>query len=234
MSRAGAGPGAGSGLAELPPRIFPIVDRRVQAAERRAAARGLRASCRKGCAACCRYLVRLTIPEALWLARVVDEMPESDRTATRERFAAAAGALEAAGLAGELLEDMQWSPGEPSPVAQTHELSRRYLAAGLVCPLLADEACGIHPSRPLICRRYLVATPAALCADPFHNNVYRLPLRGHVEEALAEWTAERLGEPCRLIALPLALDAVAGRPEWSALRVEPAAVDRLLRRIAAL
>jgi Fe-S-cluster containining protein len=34
------------------------------------------------------------------------------------------------------------------------------------CPFLEDESCSIHPDRPLVCREYLVTSPAELCAGP--------------------------------------------------------------------
>ena len=42
---------------------------------------------------------------------------------------------------------------------------------GVPCPFLEDESCSIHPERPLVCREYLVTSPAALCAGPTQEGV---------------------------------------------------------------
>ena len=39
------------------------------------------------------------------------------------------------------------------------------------CPFLEDESCSIHPERPLVCREYLVTSPAELCAGPKQEGV---------------------------------------------------------------
>ena len=39
------------------------------------------------------------------------------------------------------------------------------------CPFLEDESCSIHPERPLVCREYLVTSPAELCAGATQEGV---------------------------------------------------------------
>ena len=39
------------------------------------------------------------------------------------------------------------------------------------CPFLEEESCSIHPDRPLVCREYLVTSPAELCAGPTQEGV---------------------------------------------------------------
>jgi Fe-S-cluster containining protein len=118
-------------------------------------------SCRLGCAHCCRQLVPVTGAEARHLKRLVDAMPEPRRTAVRARFAAALDRLAAAGRL-EALED-----GRPI----TGEQGLDYLRLGVDCPFLEDEACSIHPDRPMGCREYLVTSPPANCAETAERRI---------------------------------------------------------------
>ncbi len=51
-----------------------------------------------------------------------------------------------------------------------------YFALGVPCPFLEDESCSIHPERPLVCREYLVTSPAELCAGPEQEGVTPVPV----------------------------------------------------------
>ena len=100
--------------------------------------------CRKGCGHCCRVYVSATAPEVFALARAIRARPEALGAATMARVAAAEGAA----------RGFDWSR---DPFF-TH-----------VCPLLEDEACSLHPSRPDACRgvssysvRACIASLAAL------------------------------------------------------------------------
>src|SRR5215470_292120 len=61
-------------------------------------ANGKTVSCRKGCGACCRQAVPVSIAEARAIHALVERMPEPRRGAIRARFAAARERLQAAGL----------------------------------------------------------------------------------------------------------------------------------------
>ncbi len=128
-----------------------------------AAAAGKTVSCRKGCGACCRQLVPVSRSEGERLLRIVEAMPEERREALQVRFAAAEAVIEAAGL------------GQREG-RNDRELSAAYFALGVPCPFLEDESCSIHLERPLICREYLVTSPAELCAGPAQEGVTPLPV----------------------------------------------------------
>jgi Fe-S-cluster containining protein len=123
-----------------------------------AAENGQEISCRKGCGACCRQLVPISRTEGEALLALVDAMPKERRKAVRARFAAAEARIAAAGLA---------EPGSRSD----REMSVAYFGLHVPCPFLEDESCSIHPDRPLVCREYLVTSPAALCAGPAQEGV---------------------------------------------------------------
>jgi Fe-S-cluster containining protein len=144
--------------AEIVPALQGLVNAVVDAAEA-----GKTVSCRKGCGACCRQLVPVSRSEGERLLRVVDALPAARREALTARFTAAEAAIEGAGL------DQRRGRSDRA-------LSAAYFALGLPCPFLEDESCSIHPERPLVCREYLVTSPAALCAGPAQEGVTPLPV----------------------------------------------------------
>ena len=42
-------------------------------------------------------------------------------------------------------------------------MSGRYFAAGIPCPFLEEERCGVYDERPVVCREYAVTSPPELC-----------------------------------------------------------------------
>jgi Fe-S-cluster containining protein len=184
--------------------------------------RGETVSCKAGCGACCRTLVPVSFTEARQLRALVDAMPEPRRTEVRARFADAVARLEAAGM----LEEMRDFDARPD--AEYLTLHPRYFALGLPCPFLEDESCSIYAHRPLVCREYLVTSPAELCSDPTSRLVTRVPLPAfpslavcnlegpdpkHARLALAlalVWTDEHAGEAETLRPASEWIDVVLG------------------------
>lgn len=140
------------------PALQALVNEVVGAAEA-----GREISCRKGCGACCRQLVPISRTEGEALLALVEAMPKERRKALRSRFAAAEAAITQAGLAER---------GQRSD----REMSVGYFALRVPCPFLEDESCSIHPDRPLVCREYLVTSPAELCAGPAQDGVTPVPV----------------------------------------------------------
>ncbi len=143
---------------EVVPALQELVNAVVLAAEQRSVAAGAAISCKKGCGACCRQLVPVSRTEGERPLGVIAALPVERREALEGRFAAAEEALTRAGLAER-------------DGASSEELSRTYFALGIACPFLEDESCSIHAERPLICREYLVTSPARLCASPGQEGV---------------------------------------------------------------
>lgn len=138
---------------EVVPALQGLVNAVVAAAEA-----GKSISCRKGCGACCRQLVPVSRTEGERLLALIETMPAERRETLHARFAAAEAALDGAGLA---------TRGQKSD----RELSLAYFALAIPCPFLEEESCSIHPERPLVCREYLVTSPAELCAGPAQEGV---------------------------------------------------------------
>src|SRR5262249_12654648 len=153
-----------------------IDDHAVDLAVRRTEAEGKTVSCRKGCSACCRAQpVPVTPPEAYALLRLVGNLPEPRRTQGRAPLAHRAPRPGEAGLADRCL---QLDADRDVTKTEVHEAARRYFRLGLACPFLEDDACSIYEDRPLICREYLVTSPAERCRDPFATPVegIRMPV----------------------------------------------------------
>jgi Fe-S-cluster containining protein len=132
---------------------------------------GRQISCKAGCGACCRQMVPLSIFEAEALAQWIATLPEEHQEELRQRFHAALLALKESGIL-DRMDPAQWVDG--SEDAKT--LAIDYFAAGVACPFLENESCGIHPIRPLICREYLVTSPPEFCAHPTVDKVAGVPM----------------------------------------------------------
>ena len=149
-------PSAAVPATEVVPALQGLVNAVVGAAE--AAEAGKTISCRKGCGACCRQLVPVSRTEGERLLALVEAMPQERRATLQARFAAAEAAIVGAGL-------------HEHAGRADRELSVAYFALHVACPFLEDESCSINPERPLVCREYLVTSPAELCAGPAQQGV---------------------------------------------------------------
>jgi Fe-S-cluster containining protein len=160
-------------------------------------------SCKKGCGACCSYLVAISEVEARRIRVVVEHLPEPRRSVIRDRFAAAHDRLDRSGLLTKLRAADQWTEAEYEAQVEA------YHRVGLPCPFLEDGACSIYEERPVTCREYLVTSPAELCADPTSVGVRRLKLPLQMFNAVARWQVPPL-EHMHERWVPLIL-----APEWA-------------------
>ena len=154
-------------------------------------------------------------PEARRLAGLVAALPEPRQSEIRARFSAAQQQLSAAGLVHRL----QWPDEEPQSLAVD------YFRQWIACPFLDDESCSIYADRPLVCREYLVTTPAANCSQPLLAPVVRVMLAGRVSVAMGQLEATTSERGVWWMPLTLALawaeantDEPAPRPALELLR----------------
>lgn len=113
------------------------------------------------------------------------------------------------------------------------QLGRDYFALGVPCPFLEDESCSIHPERPLVCREYLVTSPAEHCARPTPGAVEGVDLPGSLWMAFARLCdpspeAETIG----WVPLVPASEGVASHREGPPLRPAPDVFRDLIDRFA--
>ena len=204
------------------PAVRALTSAVVATAEAKEAAEGRAISCRKGCGACCRQIVPIAPVEARRLRALVEALPEPRRSAVRDRFAEASRRLDEAGIAEELRRPEGMTPEEVKSIGLA------YFALGIACPFLEDESCSIHPDRPIVCREYLVTTPAENCNDPSPETIRRVPLAGSVARALGR--VDSKAESVRYVALSLVVDGPES-PVAPERRPGPLWIEAILKQL---
>lgn len=160
-----------------PDRMLPVfqkmTDSFVEMSVAAAAANGEKVSCAKGCGACCRQAVPVSVIEAIRLAEVVEAMPIERQTLVKKRFADSLAHFEAIGWFDRIRDLSENRRQDPQ-----HELEKKineavmeYFGQSIECPFLENESCTIHEDRPLACREYLVTSPAENCVDPTNASI---------------------------------------------------------------
>jgi Fe-S-cluster containining protein len=193
---------------QMLPLLQALTDLVVAQSVEEAESRGEKVSCQKGCGACCRQLVPITPLEARHLRDLIEALPEPRRSEVRARFAVARRRLQEGGLL-ERVEHL-----DEGDAAGREALALSYFRLQIACPFLEEESCSIHADRPMICREYLVTSPAKNCAELKEDNIRGVPLAGKVSEAVANMDKQdgRQGRVLLVLA-----------PEWTeANPIEPA------------
>ena len=189
------GPGRLADLVPIARRLSDALAERCIAHARR---RGTPVPCKKGCCACCRYLVPLSAPEAFRLWDEIQLLPTSRREDVLRSFASSA-------------ERIRQRPPPIASAAAAHadgeglgnSIGQWYAQLGLDCPLLADRICRFYPRRPLACRNYFVVSA------PEHCRGAASALREHLQtpfslvQALCRLTAEIEHTGPQAVLLPL-------------------------------
>ena len=187
----------GEGQVTLTQLVAPartICDQLVAAIRHQAGQHDRPISCRKGCSACCRYLVPLSVPEALLLPT---EMAARTPPRTRLKLLASARKLLDAGPPPNL--------HSLDPTQAPQALSGWYTRANVTCPFLSNSCCRIYAQRPLACREHLAQSTRQACASHSLDRGSLVTPRLSVSTALADLTAELEGRPPEAVMLPLAL-----------------------------
>jgi Fe-S-cluster containining protein len=187
---------------------------------------GRRVTCQAGCGACCRQLVPISQIEARQLALLVEQMPEERRLSVKARFAEAIKRLEEAGLIEALRHQERVTPAEKLP------LGLDYFHLGIPCPFLEDESCSIYEDRPLMCREYMVTSPAVHCANPTAENIEMVHLPVRFSGMLARFPDPAPGPQNKWVPLVLALEWVESHPDPTPPRPGPEWVALLFERLS--
>lgn len=188
-------------------------------------------SCRSGCGACCRQLVPISLFEAEALVRWLQMLPQDRLDSLRERFHSALSNLRDAGILDRLLD----GSGLHDKVTRK-QLGIDYFHAGVPCPFLDNESCGIYEIRPLICREYLVTSPPIFCQNPTVNNVSGIELPVRLSRTLFSLGKEAAEDTKGWIPLVFLLDwAERGSvPGESVAGSGPDVLKRFLDRLASM
>lgn len=188
-------------LSDIVPLARELSERLCRAALQKWRAEGSEIPCRKGCSACCRYLVPLSIPEVFRLREDLCALPAEQGAATLN------ACLSAAGKILEQTPDNRAS-GEPYGTNARdgkNRLSRWYAGLDLPCPFLSDGACSCYEIRPIACREHFVTSPAVQCAVGAMLEPSVVPMPVSLLECLGRLAAELEQRQVEAVILPLAL-----------------------------
>lgn len=167
--------------------------------------------CRKGCSACCSYVIPLSIPEAFRFREEVLDMPVDMGRAVLQRCLDVSSRI----IGDMLAECCGGGPprgGQASAEGST-EASRVvewYGGLDIACPLISDGLCAHYDQRPTVCREHIVTGSVLACradkADDLpdgESHIAAVPVS--VVQALGQLTAELEGSDVEAVMLPLAL-----------------------------
>jgi Fe-S-cluster containining protein len=175
---------------DILPAVRAISNATMHAAMEQSAAGGAPCSCRLGCNACCHQVVGLSAPEARRIAALVEAMPEPRRTAVRERFAQTIDIVRR-----ERVLDLDPADNTPVLLIKPHsenpyvDMAKGYYRLRRPCPFLEDGACSIYDERPLVCREYVVSSPAEHCTAFNLPAIEMIQPPVRMSDALTEVTA---------------------------------------------
>jgi Fe-S-cluster containining protein len=186
-------------LDEMLPLFRVLADALVSVGVSDEEAAGGKVTCSKGCGACCRQLVPITVPEALALARSITSWPEARRNRAEAGFDAVTHGLVESGWLKRWNDFLEHPTGGPQTFI---ELGLDYFRLGLPCPFLEDEACSVYEERPLICRQFLALSDPVHCQAPSPDTVRTVTLPARPNSILG---AMALGAGYTSAYLPLTL-----------------------------
>ncbi len=211
-------------------RMLPIFreacHRVVEGAVNHAENNGRTVSCKAGCGACCRQLVPIAPSEAHLLKELVNDLPPDRKAQIEGRFENARSRLEQAGLLQTL------SAAEKPVDSEYKRLGLEYFALGVPCPFLENESCSIHQDRPLVCREYLVVSPAENCARTNGEPIEVLKIPGKASKALLAIDDAEDKKLRNWVPLVLALEWAEKNPKASPARPGTEIAERFIRELA--
>lgn len=187
-----------------PHRVLPIfqqmtnsfVDLSVKAVE----AQGETISCKAGCGACCRQPVPISELEVYQIAELVEAMPEPRRSEVKKRFSDASEHFSKIGWFDRIAacDELGKTESMSTVAKELQDAVDEYFREGVPCPFLENESCSIHTARPLVCREYLVTSPAENCSRLNRKAIQRIDLLVSPSK-----TVQFLGRTGRMMGLGL-------------------------------
>jgi len=179
---------------------------------------GIFVPCRKGCSACCNYLIPLSVPEAFRLREEVLAMPTEQSRDVLQSF------LDTAKIILNEKPKIFKANESPETNCQTQliELSKWYASLKLTCPFLSNNLCTLYEQRPVACREYIVTGSALLCNDELSDESQTVQMPISILDGLGQLAAELEQTDIEAVMLPLALPWVQENIErsertWSAV-----------------
>jgi Fe-S-cluster containining protein len=159
-------------------------------------------ACRKGCLACCRHLIPISVPEAFRLNEEISAATGHRCESVWKTCLHAARQILDSKPPIPLMPQMA-DASSASPV-DLNLVSKWYRDFELDCPFLHNGACTIYEQRPLACREHYVTGSAKACrGEGGAAEVLEMPVR--MLTALGQLASELEGTSVEAVILPLAL-----------------------------
>ena len=188
-------------------------------------------SCKASCGACCRQPLLISEAEAYNLAELVESMPEERRRVIERRFREGIEHFVKLGWF-ERFDGMS----ERAKAGPSKELGQEFVALlseyidqRVACPFLEAESCSIYEDRPLVCREYLVTSPAENCSSPRPDNTEKLPISGSPSKAFASLVKTADSEKPSSLLLIRLLEFAETHTEKFDKKIGPAWADDFFR-----
>lgn len=161
-----------------------------------------RVPCRPGCAACCHYLVPLSVPEAFRLVEEALTMPQARRRLMERLWLMAARRI----LTRKPPQTPIHQMTEASADSDIHSslISNWYRNSKLTCPFLQQRMCTIYDFRPLACREYFVKGSERACGGGC-GVAEKIEMPVHIVEVLSRLASDLEGTSIEAVMLPLVL-----------------------------
>jgi Fe-S-cluster containining protein len=188
-------------LSDIVPLARALSERLCRATLQKLRAEGSEVPCRKGCAACCSYLVPLSVPEVFRLREDISALPGEQGRAVLNACLSAAG---------KILEKKPDNPASGESLGingaeQADRIGQWYAGLNLPCPFLSEDVCISYRERPIACREHFVTSPAALCLPGGTCETSVVPTPVSILECLGRLCAELEQREVEAVILPLAL-----------------------------
>ncbi len=197
----------------------------------RAVESGKAISCKAGCGACCRQPLLISEAEAFNLADLVESMPDERRRSIKQRFRDGREHFEKTDWFGrfDAMSDRAKAGPHDTLGQEFVALLSEYIEQRIACPFLEEESCSIYEDRPLVCREYLVTSPAENCSHPRPDNTEKLAISGSASRAFASLVkTENSSRPSALMLIRL-LEFAETHVDRSEERIGPAWADDFFR-----
>jgi Fe-S-cluster containining protein len=183
-------------LSELVPMACQLSQAIVEATSHRIEESDGRIACRKGCDACCSYLIPISPAEAYHIRDKIFKLPQSEQKTLFRSCQHTTRQLVDHKIPATLFSPTQ-DHGERLEI-----LSDWYRELNLPCPFLVNHACCIYDFRPLACREYFVTSHPSKCRPESTERSTQIPMPLRIAEVLAE-TCRILEDGESSILLPL-------------------------------
>lgn len=192
-------------LRELLPLIQIIDHKIIDVAVREANDKGEMVRCSKGCGACCKQLVPITQTEAWHISHVVNTLPKQKQKRIKQAYIDAEQLIKQGGL-WEVLSNT-------AEIENMREIGFDYFDLGIDCPFLENDACSIHPVRPLSCREFLATSPPKECSQPREMKIRSVDIPTRISNVLSRVETDKKEGTFEWVPLSMALSWAGGHQE---------------------